>query len=80
MPIAGYFGISYGDYLDVFNFHLPALTVKNEDLSKEIFEWHETGAMIIVALIALHILAAIFHKFVRKDRVVDRMLPGRRVA
>jgi cytochrome b561 len=79
VPIAGYFAISYGRYLEVFGIPLPAITEKNEDMSKEIFEWHETGAFLILAFVTLHVLAAIYHKFVRKDRVVERMLP-RKVA
>ena len=79
VPIAGYFAISYGRYLEVFGVPLPAITEKNEDMSKEIFEWHETGAFLILAFVTLHVLAAIYHKFVRKDRVVKRMLP-RKVA
>lgn len=79
VPIAGYFAVSYGDYLDVFNFKLPALTVKNEDLSKAIFGWHAIGAFLIIGFVTLHILAAIFHRFVRRDRVVERMIPKRRI-
>ena len=79
VPIAGYFAISYGRYLEVFGVPLPAITEKNEDMSKEIFEWHETGAFLILAFVTLHVLAAIYHRFVRKDRVVERMLP-RKVA
>lgn len=79
VPIAGYFAISYGRYLEVFGVPLPAITEKNEDVSKEIFEWHETGAFLILAFVTLHVLAAIYHRFVRKDRVVERMLP-RKVA
>ena len=79
VPIAGYFAISYGRYLEVFGIPLPAITEKNEDMSKEIFEWHETGAFLILAFVTLHVLAAIYHRFVRKDRVVERMLP-RKVA
>ena len=75
VPIAGYFAISYGRYLEVFGVPLPAITEKNEDMSKEIFEWHETGAFLILAFVTLHVLAAIYHRFVRKDRVVERMLP-----
>lgn len=75
VPIAGYFAISYGRYLEVFGIPLPAITEKNEDMSKEIFEWHETGAFLILAFVTLHVLAAIYHRFVRKDRVVERMLP-----
>jgi cytochrome b561 len=79
VPIAGYLAISYGRYLEVFGIPLPAITEKNEDVSKEIFEWHETGAFLILAFVTLHVLAAIYHRFVRKDRVVERMLP-RKVA
>jgi cytochrome b561 len=79
VPIAGYFAISYGRYLEVFGIPLPAITEKNEDMSKEIFEWHETGAFLILAFVTLHVLAAIYHRFIRKDRVVERMLP-RKVA
>jgi cytochrome b561 len=75
VPIGGYLAISYGRYLDVFGIHLPAITEKNEDLSKEIFEWHETGAFLILIFVTLHVLAAFYHRLVRKDRVVERMLP-----
>ncbi len=75
VPIIGYKAISYGGFLDVFGVHLPAITEKNDDLSKQVFEWHETGAILIIAFVALHIVAAIYHKYVRKDRVVERMLP-----
>ena len=77
MQIIGYTAISYGDFRDVFGFHLPAVTEKNDDLSKEIFEWHETGAILIIAFVTLHIVAAVYHRFVRKDRVVERMIPKR---
>jgi cytochrome b561 len=77
VPIIGYTAISYGRFLDVFGIDLPAITEKNDDLSKQIFEWHETGAILILVFVTLHILAAIYHRFVRKDRVVERMLPKR---
>lgn len=75
VPIGGYLGISYGNYLDVFGIPLPALVPENKDMSEEIFEYHELGAKILMVFVALHIAAAIYHKFVRKDRVVERMLP-----
>lgn len=79
VPIIGYLGISYGGYLDVFGLHLPAVTPKDEKFSEEVFEWHEIAATILAALIAVHFGAALFHKIVRKDRVVERMLPKRTV-
>lgn len=77
IPVMGYRAISYGRYLDVFGIPLPAVTEKNEDMSKEIFEWHERAAILLLALVALHVAAAIYHRFIRKDRVVERMLPKR---
>jgi cytochrome b561 len=77
VPIMGYRAISYGRYLDVFGIQLPAVTEKNEDMSKEIFEWHERAAILLLILVSLHVAAAIYHRFIRKDRVVERMLPKR---
>jgi cytochrome b561 len=79
VPILGYLAISYGRHLEVFGVPLPPITAKDENMSKEIFEWHETGALLIVAFVTLHILAAIYHRFVRRDRVVERMIPKRNV-
>lgn len=80
LPVGGYLGTSYGRYLEVFGIPLPAVTPEDKDMSKELFEWHETGAWILIAFVAVHILAAIYHRFIRKDRVVERMLPGKTVA
>jgi cytochrome b561 len=79
VPIVGYMAISYGRYLEAFGIPLPPGTGENKDLAKQIFEWHETGALLILLFVTLHVLAAIFHKFVRKDRVVERMLPKKAV-
>ncbi|MBS0233958.1 MAG: cytochrome b [Proteobacteria bacterium] len=77
VPLIGLEAILYGDYRDIFGFQLPAITAKDEDLAKELFEWHEIGAFLIIGFVALHILAAIYHRFVRRDRVVERMIPKR---
>ncbi|MEQ1715998.1 MAG: cytochrome b/b6 domain-containing protein [Hyphomicrobium sp.] len=74
-PVLGYIGISYGRYLDVFGFPVPPVTAEDKKFSEEIFEFHELAATVLLALVALHIGAAIYHKAVRKDRVVERMLP-----
>lgn len=74
-PIIGYLAISYGNYLDLFGMRLPAMTLEDKDFSKDVFEWHERGAQILAALVAIHVLGALYHKLIRKDRVVERMLP-----
>jgi len=75
VPVIGYIAISYGNYLDIFGFRFPALTPEDKDMSKEIFEWHETAAQILAALVAIHVIGALYHKLIRKDRLVERMLP-----
>lgn len=77
MPVAGYLGISYGRYLDVFGVPLPPVTIEDKKFAEEIFSWHGLGARILLALVVLHIAGAVYHKFVRRDRVVERMLPKR---
>jgi cytochrome b561 len=39
-------------------------------------EAHEFGAKALIALIGLHAAAALFHQFVLRDDVLQRMLPG----
>ena len=41
---------------------------------------HGFIAVLLVAFIALHVLAALYHQFVRKDGLFRRMLFGRRVS
>lgn len=77
VPIGGYLGISYYGALSPFGIPLPAVTEKDEKFSETVFGWHETAAFVLLGLIVLHIAASIYHRFVRKDRVVERMLPKR---
>lgn len=77
VPVGGYIAISYGRYLDIFGIPVPAVTAEDKDAATEMFGYHEIGAKILLALVALHIGAALYHKLVRKDRVVERMLPKR---
>jgi cytochrome b561 len=79
VPIGGYIAISYGRHLQVFGLPLPPVTIEDKKFSEGLFEFHEFGATILLALVGLHIAAAAYHRFVRKDRVVERMLPQRRV-
>ena len=75
VPIGGYIGISYGNYLDVFGIHLPAITAEDKKMSEQVFEYHGLAAQVLLILAGLHIGGALYHKVIRKDRVVERMLP-----
>jgi cytochrome b561 len=43
----------------------------------EMGELHELGKPLMIALIALHVLAALWHQFVRRDRLLMRMVVPR---
>lgn len=75
MPIIGWAGSNaYGAPVNVYGlFTLPTILDKNEDLSKQIFWWHETFGLTVGALVLLHAGAALHHRFVRKDAVLARM-------
>lgn len=45
------------------------------EVAHNIKELHEWGAHFIIILVCLHVAAALWHHFVRRDRVLLRMLP-----
>jgi cytochrome b561 len=77
VPIGGYIGTSYYGGLDVFGLHLPAVSGKDEKIAEWYFGLHGIGGKVILALVMLHVIGVLYHKVVRKDRVVERMLPKR---
>lgn len=77
VPVLGWTGISLYPALDIFGlFKLPGLVAPNQPASSTVFMMHKFGAFALVALVGLHIAAALFHHIVRKDGVLRRMLPG----
>ncbi len=56
-------------------FQLPDLVPKNKALYEVLGSTHETLAWTLVAVVALHIGAALKHHFMLKDDVLRRMLP-----
>jgi cytochrome b561 len=78
VPIGGYIGVSYYGALNAFDtVPLPPVTEKDQKMAEVIFEYHKLAAWGLLTLVGLHIAAAIYHRFIRKDRVVERMLPRR---
>lgn len=57
---------------------LPALVGADEDLADTLTVWHQDAAWLLLGLILLHIAAALWHHFVRRDGVLRMMLPQRR--
>jgi cytochrome b561 len=53
----------------------PALSEPGSTFGHEMGDVHGILAWVLFALIGLHVVAALFHRFVLKDHVLQRMLP-----
>jgi cytochrome b561 len=77
MPIAGWIGVQLYPALNIFGlFNLPAFLTPNQERANFVLQMHKYGAIALVALVAMHVGAALYHYFIRKDGVMRRMLPG----
>lgn len=77
MPLTGYLMSSFSGYgVALFGWKLPNPFIKNEALAGIFHEIHEIASFVIIGLVSLHILAALYHHFVRKDNILKRMLFG----
>jgi len=77
MPIVGYIANSaYGAATPFFGlFDLPAIVGKNETLAAQLFAIHRGAGWLVIVLVLMHVGAALFHYFIRRDNVLQRMLP-----
>jgi cytochrome b561 len=56
-------------------FRLPDLVPKNRALYEALLTTHGTLAVVLAAVVALHVAGALKHHFIHKDDVLRRMLP-----
>lgn len=64
---------------DLFGFvQIPAFAPDDRALRRSINGWHELAANALLGLAAFHALAALYHQFVRKDGLLNRMVAARR--
>jgi cytochrome b561 len=56
-------------------FQLPDFVPKNTALYNAMKETHDTLALVLYAIVTLHVAAALKHHFIMKDDVLRRMLP-----
>jgi cytochrome b561 len=76
VPIAGYIGIALFPALDIFGlFSLPAVVAPDKEASTRVLSIHKLLAVLLALLVAVHVAAALFHYFVRRDNVLGRMIP-----
>jgi len=70
-------GVFHGRPFVLFGLQVPALMAFNKPLFHLSGELHELGAKLLIALIALHIGAALLHSLVMRDGVMRRIVPPR---
>jgi cytochrome b561 len=76
MPLVGWIGSSSANKAP----HIGDLVLKlpiseNKELIEQMFDIHETLAIVILILVSVHMLAALYHHYIVKDDVLRRMLP-----
>jgi cytochrome b561 len=79
VPILGWINASWrGMPIAMFGTELPQLVATRAP------GWRWTGDVhallsnyLMLTLVGLHVLAALYHYFIRRDQVLQRMLPGR---
>jgi len=79
MPLSGWLydsasGLRALTWFGVFT--VPKLAAPDRDLRGTAHDIHEIGVWILLALLAAHIGAALWHHFIVRDRTLVRMLPG----
>lgn len=76
MPITGLARVILrGQAFDLFVWQVPALLEPDPALRSLFVEAHEIGTKALMLLIGLHAGAALFHRLVLRDGVLQRMLP-----
>ena len=55
---------------------MPMLAADNAAAGKTIDGWHQAAEWALLAMIVIHVAAALTHIFIYRDRVMARMLPG----
>jgi cytochrome b561 len=77
-PILGLLQTSAdGDHVDLYFIgQLPALIEKNRPLAQQLLTVHKSVGFSLLGLIALHVSAALFHHFWRRDDTLIAMLPA----
>jgi cytochrome b561 len=76
MPITGLMRVLLrGQPFELLFWQVPALLEPDPALRSLFVEAHEIGAKALMILIGLHAGAALFHRLVLRDNVLQRMLP-----
>ena len=77
-PLTGLLMMQFeGHTVDIFGiFSIAPLVAKDKPTGHLFEELHEAGWILLAVLVTLHIIAALYHHFIRKDEVMRRMTSG----
>lgn len=78
MPLAGYLGSTFSGYpIKYFGLTIHGWGWKDDDLKELFSAVHYSAAWLFMALIAVHVAAALKHLLIDRDGVFARIWPGR---
>jgi cytochrome b561 len=69
--------LARGRHFMLFAWRVPSVMAGDKLLTALFHQIHALSAWVLLGLIGLHILAALFHRFVLRDEVLQAMLPWR---
>jgi cytochrome b561 len=69
--------VARGRHFVLFAWQVPSVMAGDKSLTVLFHQIHALSAWVLLGLIGLHILAALFHRFVLKDEVLRSMMPWR---
>ncbi|KTF36526.1 cytochrome C oxidase [Xanthomonas vesicatoria] len=79
LPLIGWsLSNAFGKTVYLFGLALPNLIEADPDLGDALGVWHLNAAWALLALVILHIGAALWHHLVLRDGLLYRVLPGKR--
>jgi len=67
--------LARGRPFQLFAWEVPDLMSRDRAMAHWFGDVHEQTAWVLLGMIGLHVLAALFHRFVLKDEVLQSMLP-----
>jgi cytochrome b561 len=79
MPLSGFAATQFTKYgVNYFGlFKIPPMGFENKTIYDLLQGVHGVTAVLLIVLIAIHVLAAFKHLLIDRDRVFQRMLPGK---
>ncbi|QIE54793.1 cytochrome b [Pikeienuella piscinae] len=75
MPVLGWTATAASDFpVEFFNWRLPGLIGVDKPLGETLYALHGLVGNFLIALVALHIAAALRHAIIKRDGVLSRMI------